>query len=353
MVKSKRSGFPISFSTSSFHHSFSNKSLQEFPTELLLLTFNEFDIPTLLNICNVCKRFQQIGSKVLSKKFKEPKIGLLLTFEQEHKWRFNIPFEFSKFNEQNGKFIFKPQTKQVMRFIHSSMIRSPVLSKISIMGLNHNESSSSINEIHLPSNTITTTTNINNNNIINNNNHQSSTTSSNSSIKPKKLEENFLQKSLTLDIKSHKETLNKVQHVYRIGHGTTHLRIPYRFNYSIVDTPPPSTQKTRGGERWLTPISFECSPSFFYPHEPTAHKIIMTIIHLRKRNLHKKKSSLPQTQNYKQKQRAIDFEEVEDYISIEFTNDHNSTKSKRLFERQIDQLLSKKGPPKNKYGARS
>ena len=71
-------------------------ALQEFPTELLLIIFHEFDIPTLLNVCNACKRFQQIGTEVLSKKFKEQAIGLTLTFGQEHKTRFIVQLEFNK-----------------------------------------------------------------------------------------------------------------------------------------------------------------------------------------------------------------------------------------------------------------
>src|SRR5947208_2638421 len=98
MTKSKRENFNVSFSTASLH---------KLPTEVLLITFQEFDVPTLLNVCNVCKLFQQVGTKVLSKKFKELKIGLMLTFEQEHRWRFNVPLGFSKFNEKSGKFIFK------------------------------------------------------------------------------------------------------------------------------------------------------------------------------------------------------------------------------------------------------
>ncbi|CAG8619765.1 17744_t:CDS:2 [Rhizophagus irregularis] len=294
MVKSKRSKFPISGSIS---------SLDEFPVELLLLIFKELDIPTLLKVCNVCKRFQQISSKMLFNKFKEPNVGILLTFEQEYKWKSYIHFEISKYNEQTGKFIFKPRSKQPMRFINSPMVRNPILSKISI------------------------------------------------SV-------NLLQKPLSLNIKSHEETINKVQHVYRIGHGTSHLRIPYRFIYSITDTPPPSVNKTRGGERWLTPISFECSPSFFYPSEPIAHKIIMTIIHLRKRNLHKKKS--PSSSINKQKQRMIDFDEVleDDYISIEFMNDNNM-RNRRLLERQMshqeqqDDHHSSYFRRKFKWGARS
>jgi len=297
------------------------------------MTFHNFDIPTLLDLCNVCKLFQQIATEVLSKKFQEPKIGLMLTFEQEHKWKFNIPFEFGKFNEQSGNFIFEPiKSRQSMRFIHSSMVRSPVLSKVTITGIN-GSSNHHDGEPHEP--------NVNTN-------HPStpSTTSSSSSstIKPKKFEENFLQNSLTLGIKSHKDILKKTRHVYRMGHGTSHLKIPYTFTYSVSETPPPSFQRTRGGERWLTPLSFECAPSFFYPREPIAHQILMTIIHLRKKNSPKKKSSNPPSTNNnlsKQKQKAVDIEQVEDVISIDLNMDGqenlNPTTYKRLFEKQMNQ----------------
>src|SRR3954454_11201968 len=116
MVKTKSSNFPMSFSAIYLPlHSSSGSLLQNFPAELLFITFQDFDIPTLLNVCNVCKRFQQIGTEVLSKKFKEQTIGLTLTFEQEYKYRFNVPFEFTKFNEQSGNFIFKAKSKQPIR----------------------------------------------------------------------------------------------------------------------------------------------------------------------------------------------------------------------------------------------
>jgi hypothetical protein len=375
MVKSKRSKFPILFSLT---------SLDEFPVELLSLIFNELDIPTLLKVCNVCKRFQQISSKILFNKFKEPNVGISLSFEQEYKWKSCIQFEIIKYDELSGNFIFKPRSKQPMKFINSPVVRNPILSKISITGLNNNGTKVSKKN---PLTTITTATTNNNINTTTTTTTTITTTTTqttvpttaptttsiissippNNSSKVNKIQDNLLQKPLSLNIKSHKETINKVQHVYRIGHGTTHLRIPYRFKYSITDTPPPSMHKIRGGERWLTPISFECSPSFFYPSEPTAHKIIMTIIHLRKRNSHKKKplkplssQSSPSPPINKQKQKIIDFEEVEDddYISIEFTNNHNHIRNRRLLERQMSQREQQEHHSsyfrrKFKWGARS
>src|SRR5579883_3401944 len=114
MGKHKRSKFSVPFSIT---------SLDEFPVELLSLIFKELDIPTLLKVSNVCKRFQQISSKTLFNKFNEPNVGIMLTFEQEYKWKFYVQFEISKFNEQTGKFIFKPRSKQPMRFISSPMIK--------------------------------------------------------------------------------------------------------------------------------------------------------------------------------------------------------------------------------------
>ncbi|CAG8487122.1 8543_t:CDS:1 [Funneliformis mosseae] len=349
VIKSKRSN--ITTSIPAIMLSKPLLSLKIFPTELLLITFQNLDIPTLLKICNVCKRFLQIGTMVLSKKFKDPSIRLMLTFEQEHRWRFNVPFEFSKFNEQNGNFIFKPiksrQQQSTMRFIHSSVVRNPALCKVAINGINcsnKNEKFGSDNRVPFSSN------------VTNHNNHLTTLPQipvSNPSLtspsplppnKSQKLEENFLQKSLPLGIKSHKDDLKKTQHVYRMGHGTTHLRIPYTFTYSVSDRPPPSMQKTRGGERWLTPLSFECSPSFFYPHEPAAHKLIMTIIHLRKKNSHKKKSlsssQNPTNNNYKQKQKVIGTEIEEGFISIDIdTGGHeilNPKAYKLLFEKQMN-----------------
>ena len=287
------------------------------PTELLLIIFQEFDIQTLFNVCNVCRRFQQIGTEILSKKFKDLKIGLMLTFEQEHKWRFNVPFEFNKCNEQSGKFIFKSKSKQALRFIHSSVVRSPVLSKISFMG---------ISEIHFPHTPSTSTSSLLS---------LTSSSPSNFSTRIKKIEENFLQKSQTLNIKPRSDTLKKVHYVFRMGHSTTYLRIPYTFRYSVTNTPPPSMVKTRdGGERWLTPISFECTPSFFYLRGLTAHKLIVNMIYLRK-VLHKEKSL--SSSNYNKSVQNFDFESEEDFVSIEFDANDQEDFITANRERQINE----------------
>jgi hypothetical protein len=182
-----------------------SSNFNKVPTEILLIIFQDFDIQTLLNVCNVCKRFQQIGTEILSKKFKEPKIGLMLTFEQEHKWRFNVTLEFSKFNAQTGTFIFKPKSKVPLRFVHSTMVKSPVLSKVIFTG---------VSEIRVPPTPSTSTSSLFS---------LTSPSPSNSPVRFKKFEQNFLQKSLTLNIKPYKDTLKKVNYVFRIGHGTSHL----------------------------------------------------------------------------------------------------------------------------------
>ncbi|CAI2185376.1 7290_t:CDS:2 [Funneliformis geosporum] len=314
VIKSKRSNISTSIPTTML--SKPSLSLKIFPTELLLITFQNLDIPTLLKICNVCKRFLQIGTMVLSKKFKDPNIGLMLTFEQEHKWRFNVQFEFSKFNEQNGNFIFKPiKLQSTMRFIHSSVVRNPVLSKVAITGIKCSNNDGKVcNEIRVPFSPT---------NVTNQNNHLTtlpqppaslsspSPTPSNPTIKSQKLEENFLQKSLPLGIKSHKDVLKKTQHVYRMGHGTTHLRIPYTFSYSVADKPPPPMQKTRGGEQ--------------------------------KKNLLKKKplsSTQISNNNYKQKQKAIGTEIEEGFISIDIDTGYHEIQNpkayKLFFEKQMN-----------------
>ena len=207
------------------------------------------------------------------------------------------------------------------------MVRSPILSKVTVTGISPLISSALI-----------------------------SFPFSSSSKKP---EQNSLQKSLTLNIKPCKDILKEVRYVYRIGHGTTHLRTPYIFRYSVADTPPPSMQKTRGGgERWLTPISFECASSFFYPREPIAHQIIMTMVHLRKKNK-KKSSSTSRNPNYNQ----VNFEEMDDFISIESpdTNYQENLVNTNRMQRQISEreqknllLLKLKGTLTNKWsnGAR-
>ncbi|CAG8512243.1 1076_t:CDS:2 [Diversispora eburnea] len=189
-------------------------TIKELPTEILLMTFSYLDISTLLCLSNVCKRFQIIGETCLAVKFKEPNVSLNLLFEQEHKWNYPVDFYFDHLNLNNGRFIFKPKAIEKIKFIHSSMVKKPTLYKVQIQR--------------------------------------------NKIIEP--LMENFLQKSYALSTKEINTTIEKVASVYRIGHGSNHLKIPFKFTYSVTDIPPPTESINRGGERWITPKEFECFP---------------------------------------------------------------------------------------------
>ncbi|KAF0501943.1 hypothetical protein F8M41_019870 [Gigaspora margarita] len=218
-------------------------SLLTFPDELLLLLFESLDISTILSLSDVCNRFLSIGQVSLAKKFKDSNLGLLLVFDQEHRRRCNVEFAFEQFELETGRFIFIPKKSNVIRFIHSRMILSPKLRKVLFTGIDNG---------------------------------------ANSDYK------NFIQKSCTLSIESNNSILQTISTVYRIGRGSTHLKSQFNFTYSLSDIPPLSTDKNRCGERWITPVRFECSPCFFYPHESIARKIITNIIHFKRRNNQRK-----------------------------------------------------------------
>ncbi|CAG8649301.1 12405_t:CDS:1, partial [Dentiscutata heterogama] len=218
-------------------------SLLTFPNELLLLLFESLDISTILSLSDVCNRFLSIGQVCLAKKLKDLNLGLSLIFDQEYRQIHNVEFALEQFELESGRFIFTPKKSKVIRFIHSRMTMSPKLRRVIFTGIDNSDY------------------------------------------------KNFIQKSCTLSIESNDSILQKISTVYRIGRGLTHLKSQFRFTYSISDIPPLSTVKTRRGERWFTPIRFECLSCFFYPHEPIARKIIRDIIHFKRRNNQTKKNN--------------------------------------------------------------
>ncbi|RIB24727.1 hypothetical protein C2G38_622529 [Gigaspora rosea] len=246
-------------------------SLLTFPDELLLLIFEILDISTILSLSDVCNRFLSISQVSLAKKFKDSNIGPLLVFDQENRRRCNIEFTFEQFELETGRFIFIPKKSNVIRFIHSRMILSPKLRKVLFTGIDNG---------------------------------------ANSDYK------NFIQKSCTLSIESNNSIIQKISTVYRIGRGSTNLKSQFNFTYSISDIPPPLTNKTRCGERWITPVRFECSPCFFYPHESIARKIIMDIIRFRRRNNQTKKNN--------SKSRNLSENCLSNTETIHATNEQNS-----------------------------
>ncbi|CAG8683066.1 6616_t:CDS:1 [Dentiscutata erythropus] len=224
----------------------STSSLLTFPNELLLLLFESLDISTILSLSDVCNRFLSIGQVCLAKKLKDLNLGLSLIFDQEYRQIYNVEFAFEQFELESGRFIFIPKKSEVLRFTHSRMIMSPKLRKVIFTGIDDG---------------------------------------ANSDYK------NFIQRSCTLSVESNNSILQKISTVYRIGRGLTHLKTQFKFTYSISDIPPLSTDKIRRGERWLTPVRFECLSCFFYPHEPIARKIIRDIIHFKRRNNQTKKNN--------------------------------------------------------------
>ncbi|GBB90195.1 hypothetical protein RclHR1_17080004 [Rhizophagus clarus] len=205
----------------------SSSSLQIFPGEILLMIFSEADIQTLLSLSNVCKKFKRLANVCLVDKFKEQNVSLSLTFGQEHKLRSNVTMVFHHVNENNGNFVFQLKEEDIqLKYYHSPMLKSPKIYKISL------------------------------NNVIT------------------QKDTNLLQKSIGFSVKSHEGTCQKIQYVYRAGH----LKVPFKFNYSIIDIPPANDTKSRGGERWVTPLSFECPSSFFYPNDAAVQRIFKSVI---------------------------------------------------------------------------
>jgi hypothetical protein len=226
-----------------------SSSLQIFPDEILLMIFLETDISTLLLLSNVCKKFKRLANVCLVDKFKEQNVSLNLTFGQEHKLRSNVTMEFHHVNENNGNFVFQPKEENFqLKYYNSPLLKSPKIYKVSL-----------------------------------NNTTQ-----------------NLLQKSIGFSVKSHEGNCQKIQYVYRIGH----LKVPFKFIYSIIDIPPINDTKSRGGERWVTPLSFECPSSFFYPNDVAVQRIFKSMINYKPtiKKQQPTKNTVVSNTNIKQKQ---------------------------------------------------
>ncbi|KAF0512403.1 hypothetical protein F8M41_018003 [Gigaspora margarita] len=233
----------INSTINSTNHEEPISSLLTFPNELLLLLFESLDIPSILSLSNVCNRFLLIAQICLAKRFKDSNFELSLFFDQEYRQKCCVNFIFERFDSETGRFIFIPKNHKFMRFINSRMVGSPKLRKIQFTGFDNNA---------------------------------------------KVDNKNLLQKKpCAFPIELNNSTIKKNSFVYRIGRGSTHLKSRYTFTYSVSDSPPPLMRRTRGGERWIKPLQFECSPCFFYPHEPIAHQIIWDIIHFKKNQIKK------------------------------------------------------------------
>jgi len=79
---------------------------------------------------------------------------------------------------------------------------------------------------------------------------------------------NFLHRTHSLDIRH----LGERRVVVGRKPGSLNTAAPYAFTYSIATTPQ-GIRKSRSGERWVTPLAFECPAWFFYPRPSAAQKI--------------------------------------------------------------------------------
>jgi len=88
---------------------------------------------------------------------------------------------------------------------------------------------------------------------------------------------NLLQGSCSLPIKAlggH----SREKATYKIGEGSTNLAVSYKFSYSVRELPAQENISTRSGGRRIVPQSFACPIQMFYPHEPITRKLFRGLI---------------------------------------------------------------------------
>lgn len=228
--KNNKIALQQNFGASYLETSFFSSSLLIFPNEILLMIFEVIDdIPTLINLSSVCKRFKNVANNCLKHAFKSKNVGLRLFFEQERRLFFTVNFFFDSVDEKTGNFIFRPKQAKPFKFHNSSVTSNPTLWQIIPSLDGDNKSSYPFNH-------------------------------------------NLLQKSCKLSIKTPNRTYQKIKEVYR----RSHLKVPYSFSYFIESSL--KYEKKCGNERWIAPISFECPTSFFYPKETNLQRIMNSII---------------------------------------------------------------------------
>ncbi|RUS35194.1 hypothetical protein BC938DRAFT_474402 [Jimgerdemannia flammicorona] len=197
--------------------------LSALPNEILLAILEDLDISSLLSLCNVGTRFQTLAYIILAKRLLNNQSCVRLFFEQESRWRFTVDLKLTSVNPYTGQFVFTPVKPTVLRVFNSAILRNPTLQKIELLGPD---------------------------------------------VESLKAQTNFLSLPKPLQIK----TMGSYRRCFSLHHPSTRTTA-FSLSYDVSPTPA-DVKATRTGERWLTPVAFECPLVFFYPQTNSTSKVL-------------------------------------------------------------------------------
>ncbi|GAB5586351.1 hypothetical protein Unana1_01251 [Umbelopsis nana] len=205
-----------------------SQSIETLPNEILLRILTYLPTPELLHTVKLNRRFHQLSANTLVLRLaaRPDALRLRAYFEQESRWKFSIDMQLIAI-DQSGKFKFAPVEPMAMRLFESKMLRSPTMHKLSIVGTDFDGLS-----LNMP--------------------------------------ENLLPKGKSIPLKEigqHRLTSTYSRLVPNIT--TTQTALIY-----TVSKTPEHLLKARAGERWVTPILFECPLTFLCQSRPAITKVM-------------------------------------------------------------------------------
>lgn len=202
--------------------------IETLPNEILLRILNYLPTPELLHTTKLNRRFHHLSAKTLVVRLaaRPDALRLRAHFEQESRWKFSVDMQLVAIDE-SGRFRFAPIEAMAMRFFESKMLRSPTMHKLSIVGTDFDGMT-----LDMP--------------------------------------ENLLPKSKPLPVKEigqHRIASTYTRLVPQVATTQTALV------YSVTKTPK-ALLKVRSGERWVTPMLFECPMMFLCQARPGITKVM-------------------------------------------------------------------------------
>jgi hypothetical protein len=202
--------------------------IDNLPNEILLRVLTHLPTPDLLHTAKLNRRFYHLAAKTLVLRLaaRPDALRLRAHFEQESRWKFSVDMQLLAIDE-SGRFKFAPIQPKAMRLFESKMLRSPTMHKLSIIGTDFDGLSLNIPESLIP-------------------------------------------KSQSLPLKElgqHRITSSYRRLVSNVATTQTSLV------YNVTKTPQELT-KVRSGERWVTPILFECPMIFLCQARPGFTKVM-------------------------------------------------------------------------------
>ncbi|KAK9701006.1 hypothetical protein K7432_011936 [Basidiobolus ranarum] len=174
----------------------------QYPTEIIAHILSFLDLNSLITTRICSRNWYTLCMNHIAMKIRHTSVSL--TFEQEGKWRFTVDFGFSSYDEATSRVVYKVKTLKTRRCFYGILLENPKVTSIQLAP------------------------------------YSSMNITPNRSFPVKK-------EGIFLGLPS-SHTANE----------------RWALSYRVSKTPPslPEDLEPIGGERWITPLTFECSLEF-------------------------------------------------------------------------------------------